>query len=130
VWRADLGTFEVGLHGSTFAGAPLACAASLATMTVLRRERLHERAAALGDAVMRELREMRAPSVREVRGRGLMIGIELRTRVGPVLKALLDRGVWALPAGLNVLRLLPPLVIPETDLAAGAAAIRDVLTDV
>jgi acetylornithine/LysW-gamma-L-lysine aminotransferase len=129
VWRADLGTFEAGLHGSTFAGAPLACAASLATMTVLRRERLHERAAALGDAVTHELRAMRAPSVREVRGRGLMIGIELKTRVGPVLKALLDRGVWALPAGLNVLRLLPPLTIPEDDLTPAVTAIRETLAD-
>lgn len=128
VWRAGLGTFDAGQHGGTFAGAPLACAASVAAMTVLQHDRLHERAARLGDAVLRDLRALKTPAVRDVRGRGLMIGIELKQRVGPVLQALMHRGVWALPAGLNVLRLLPPLVIPEDDLAAGLSAIRETLT--
>jgi len=129
VWREGLGAFESGQHGSTFAGAPLACAASLAALAVLQRERLHERAARLGQRVMRDLRALDAPLVREVRGRGLMIGIELKRRVGPVLEALMRRGVWALPAGLNVLRLLPPLVISDDDLAAGVAAIGEALRD-
>ena len=70
------------------------------------------------------------PVVRELRGLGLMIGIELRERVGPYLKALMeDHGVLALPAGANVLRLLPPLVIAEDEIEVAVHAIRDVLPD-
>jgi len=68
--------------------------------------------------------------VREVRGRGLLVGVELRQRVTPILKALMERGVLALPAGPTVLRLLPPLVIEEADLErvveAVAASLREV----
>lgn len=127
VWRDGLGTFESGLHGSTFAGAPLACAASIAMMEVLANGRLADRAARLGDALLAELRSLDAPIVRAVRGRGLMIGIELKRKVGPLLVQLMERGVWALPAGLNVLRLLPPLTIPEDDLAFAVTAIRETL---
>jgi acetylornithine/LysW-gamma-L-lysine aminotransferase len=128
VWRDGLGTFDSGLHGSTFAGAPLACAASLALMDVLEREHLEDRAARLGNALLAELPSLDARAVRAVRGRGLMIGIELKRKVGPVLAQLMERGVWALPAGLNVLRLLPPLTIPEDDLALALGAIREALT--
>ena len=58
-----------------------------------------------------------------------MIGVELRSRVGPVLQQLLERGVWALPAGLNVLRLLPPLVISERELELAVGAVGEVLGD-
>ena len=116
VWREELGGFDPGLHGSTFAGAPLACAASLAAMTAMVQEDLAARADRLGQDTFKELRASVGPRVREVRGRGLMIGIDLRTRVAPVLDTLMDRGVWALPAGINVLRLLPPLNIPEAEL--------------
>jgi [amino-group carrier protein]-gamma-(L-lysyl/L-ornithyl)-L-glutamate aminotransferase len=128
VWREGMGTFESGLHGSTFAGAPLACAASLATMEVLEREHLAERAGRLGTALLAELRSFDLPMVRAVRGRGLMVGIELKQKVGPILAQLMDCGVWALPAGMNVLRLLPPLTIPEDDLAFALGSIREALT--
>ncbi len=126
VWRSELGQFDSGLHGSTFGGAPLACAASVAGMRVLEREALPERAATLG-AELRESLTSCAASVREVRGRGLMIGVELRTSVMPVLRTLLDRGVWALPAGKNVLRLLPPLVISEQELSRATAIVIETL---
>ncbi len=126
-WREGLGTFASGAHGSTFGGNPLACAASSAVLRVLAEERLPERAARLGAAAFAELRGARAPAIREIRGLGLMIGIELRQRVTPVLKELLHRGVWALPAGPTVLRLLPPLTIPEPDLERAIGAIVDVL---
>lgn len=126
-WREGLGTFASGTHGSTFGGNPLACAASLAVLHVLGAERLPERAALLGAVALAELHGARAPAVREIRGLGLMIGIELRHRVTPVLKELLRRGVWALPAGPTVLRLLPPLTIPETDLERAIGTIVDVL---
>jgi len=127
VWREDLGSLPSGAHGSTFGGNPLACAASRAVLGVLRDERLPERAERLGAELLRELRAVEAKQVREVRGLGLMIGIQLRGKVTPLLKELMDRGVWALPAGPTVLRLLPPLVISEHDLNAASRAVREVL---
>ena len=75
------------------------------------------------------LRAINSPLVREVRGRGLLLGVELRQRVTPLLKALMERGVLALPAGLNVLRLLPPLVIEKNDLDIVAEQIEYVLNE-
>ncbi|HET9512320.1 MAG TPA: aspartate aminotransferase family protein [Gemmatimonadales bacterium] len=129
VWRECHGRFEAGLHGSTFAGAPLACAASVAALDALQQERLVERAARLGEWLLAELATIQSSQIRAIRGRGLMIGIELKGRVAPVLQALLERGIWGLPAGLNVLRLLPPLIISEADLALAVNAIREVLAD-
>jgi predicted acetylornithine/succinylornithine family transaminase len=113
---ARVGELPRGAHGSTFGGNPLACAAALSVLDVLADEGLAERANELGTRIRSRLSELDAPMVREVRGLGLMIGIELRTRVTPSLIALLERGVLALPAGPTVLRLLPPLTIPTEDL--------------
>jgi acetylornithine/LysW-gamma-L-lysine aminotransferase len=115
-----------GAHGTTFGGSPLASAAGLAALGVYRDERLVERSAALGHTALAGLQEALAghPLVRDVRGLGLMLAVELRTKVAPVLKALmLDHGVIALPAGPTVLRLLPPLVISDEDLQQGMAAV-------
>jgi acetylornithine/LysW-gamma-L-lysine aminotransferase len=126
-WREELGTFGPGLHGSTFGGNPLACAASRAVLRVLRDERLPERADRLGAAALERLRAASPAGARAMRGLGLMIGIELRQKVTPVLKALMERGIWALPAGDQVLRLLPPLVIPEDRLLHGVDVVIEVL---
>lgn len=127
VWREAVGTFQPGQHGSTFAGNPLACAAGRAVLRVLRDEGLPERAAALGAELFPRLRACTSPMIREVRGLGLIAGIELRQRVTPVLARLMEEGIWALPAGLNVLRLLPPLVIPEADLHRAVDTVCEVL---
>ncbi|MFQ5612604.1 MAG: aspartate aminotransferase family protein [Anaerolineae bacterium] len=126
-WREGLGPLKPGTHGSTFGGNPLACAASRAVLRVMQDEQLPERAGRLGGWLLAELRALDAPLVREVRGLGLMVGLELRRKVTPVLKALLERGVWALPAGPTVLRLLPPLVISEEDLQTVVRAIGEAL---
>ena len=117
----------VGVHGSTFGGNPLACAAALATIQIIREQDLVSRSAQLGDYFLAKLREIESPLIREVRGLGLMIGIELKLRVMPIVKALADNGVQVLTAGPTVLRLLPPLVITSEELDEVAAAIRDVL---
>jgi acetylornithine/LysW-gamma-L-lysine aminotransferase len=127
-WRKELGQFESGTHGSTFGGNPLVCAASRAVLQVMADEKLPERAALLGGWLREELEAIPSDQVREVRGLGLMLGVELKGKVTPVLQALMERGVWALPAGLNVLRLLPPLVIEKSDLEQAVKVIRDVLT--
>ena len=116
-------------HGSTFGGNPLAAAAARATLRVLQEERLPQRAAHLGALAKTRLSASESPLIRQVRGLGLMIGIELKIKVGPVLRALQERGVLALPAGATVLRLLPPLVISEEDLIYVIDAIEDVLSN-
>jgi len=116
-----------GVHGSTFGGNPLACAAALATLDILEQEALVERAATLGAHALHRLQSMHSPIIREVRALGLLIGIELNRRVQPYLEALCEHGILALPAGPNVLRLLPPLVITEDQLKHVLDVIEELL---
>ncbi|NOZ05716.1 MAG: aspartate aminotransferase family protein [Chloroflexi bacterium] len=116
-----------GAHGTTFGGNPLACAAALATIGVMRTEDLPAQAAEKGTYLLERLRRIESPQVREVRGLGLMVGIELKGRVTPVLRKLMAHGVLALPAGATVLRLLPPLVISYDELDEVAEVIEMVL---
>ncbi len=125
----SLGKMAPATHGSTFGGNPLACAAALATLDVIEEEGLVERAATLGDAFRQRLAELESPHVREVRGLGLMIGVELKCKAAPVLKGLLARGVCALPAGPNVLRFLPPLTIAQSDLDTVFDAVQAALAE-
>ena len=119
---------EPGVHGTTFGGNPLACAAALATLNFIVDSGWVAEAERKGDWLRAQLATIDAPVIRQVRGLGLMIGIDLRQRVTPYLKALAERGVLALPAGSTVLRLLPPLVITDSDLVLVVAAVREVLT--
>jgi acetylornithine/succinyldiaminopimelate/putrescine aminotransferase len=114
-------------HGSTFGGNPLACAAALATLEVMRTDDLPGRAARLGGHLLARLRTLQSPLIREVRGLGLIVGIDLRVKVTPILQKLQALGVLALPAGATVLRLLPPLVIEEGDLERVVDAIETAL---
>lgn len=122
-----VGSLSPGMHGSTFGGNPLACAASLAALDVLQRERLPERAAELGEYLIARLKEIQSPLIREVRGLGLMVGIEIKQKVAPYLQALMERGVLALSAGLTVIRLLPPLVISRRQIDTVVEALEQVL---
>lgn len=103
-------------HGSTFGGNPLACAAALAAIRYIQEEKLPERARELGQHVIERLHGMDLKPIREVRGMGLMVGIEVRKKATPYLKALMEKGVLALPAGPTVIRLLPPLVITREEM--------------
>lgn len=118
---------EPMIHGSTFGGNPLACAAAVAAIGFMESENLAVRATELGAYMRGRLERIESPMIREVRGLGLMIGVELKQKVTPYLMALMERGVLALPAGLNVLRLLPPLVIEKSDLDVVADQIEYVL---
>ena len=114
-------------HGSTFGGNPLACAAALATIRYVRDERLPERAREMGQHVLERLHSMDLKPIREVRGLGLMIGIEVRKKATPYLKALMEKGVLALPAGPTVIRLLPPLVMTRREMDAVLDRLSEVL---
>ncbi len=116
-----------GVHGSTFGGNPLSCAAALAVIDAIEAADLPAEAARKGAWAVDRLRRIDSRLIREVRGLGLLIGVDLRHRVTPYLRALMDEGVLALPAGSTVLRLLPPLVISDDDLATACDAIERVL---
>lgn len=100
-----------GLHGSTFGGNPLICAAALANLEAFEQEDIVGQAAEKGGYLLEQLAQIGHPMIREVRGKGMMVGIDLKTRVMPVLKEVQANGVIAMPAGKTVLRLLPPAVI-------------------
>src|SRR5947208_10731038 len=124
----ESGRITRGIHGSTFGGNPLACAAALATLDILEQEALPDRAAVLGEHALERLRAFHSPFVRDVRGRGLLLGIELNRRAQPYLEMLLERGVLALPAGPTVIRLLPPLVITGEQLECVLDTVEEVLS--
>ena len=114
-------------HGTTFGGNPLVCAAAIAAINVIKSEKLPQRSAELGDRFLRDLQAILSPAVRQVRGLGLMVAVELKTKSAPYLAALADRGVLALSAGANVMRFLPPLVISREDLDTVVAQVAAVL---
>lgn len=123
----NVGALTPGIHGSTFGGNPLACAAGLAALRVQKEEKLPERAATLGANLLEQLQKIDSPLIREVRGLGLMIGIELKQKSASYIKALTEHQILALPAGMNVIRLLPPLVIEQEQLDQVISALNEVL---
>ncbi len=106
-----------GTHGSTFGGTPFVTSVALATLSAVLEDKIPERATKMGRHLMDGLRDVarRHPVVREVRGRGLLIGVELTQAVGPLVDACRDAGLLVLSAGDKVLRLTPPLVVAEAE---------------
>lgn len=116
-----------GVHGSTFGGNPLSCAAANAALDVIKEEDLPGQAAGKGAYLLDKLKQIESPNIREVRGVGLMIGIELKHKVAPYLKALQEKKIIALNAGMTVIRLLPPLVITYEQIDILVNALTEVL---
>lgn len=111
-----MSSLKVGEHSTTYGGNPLACAAAAATIDVLEQENLPERARVEGEYFISKLNQLRDRHkiIREVRGRGLMIGVEARFEVLDLILGSLEKGILVLDAGRNVLRFLPPLVITRS----------------
>ena len=109
--------FKPGNHGSTFGGNPLACAAALATLDIIEEERLMENAVRIGDFLRDELARKLGglKGVKEIRGKGLMIGIELEYACGEIVQQALERGLLVNVTVDNVIRLLPPLVFRQEE---------------
>ncbi len=116
-----------GVHGSTFGGNPLSCAAANAALDVILGEDLPGQAAAKGAYLVEKLKKIESPNIREVRGLGLMVGIEMKQKVTGYIKALQEKKVIALNAGLTVIRLLPPLVITYEQIDRLVEALIEVL---
>jgi ornithine--oxo-acid transaminase len=114
--RAVLGVFEPGSHGSTFGGNPLACAVALAALEVIVEERLAERSLEQGAYFAGKLQEIENPQIVEVRGKGLLVGVELSEKARPYCEALMKLGLLAKETHDNVIRFAPPLVISTAEL--------------
>ena len=127
---ALLGLFKPGEHGSTFGGNPLAAAVARAALRVIREEKLAERSQELGEYFMEQLSEIPSPHVKEVRGKGLLIGVELKESAGGARRfceALQEKGILAKETHDNVIRFAPPLVIDKEIIDWALPSIRDVL---
>lgn len=111
-----LGVFDPGSHGSTFGGNPLASAVAIAAIDVLQEEKLVEKSFELGDYLMEKLKTIQNPIIKEIRGRGLFIGIELTEPARPYCEKLKENGLLCKETHLNVIRLAPPLIITEEEL--------------
>ena len=123
-----LGVFEPGSHGSTFGGNPLACAVSIAALEVIEEEKLADRSLELGQYFLEKLREIKNPAIKEIRGKGLFIGVELHEPARPYCEALKEKGLLCKETHENVIRFAPPLIIKKEDLDWAIAQIQDVLS--
>jgi ornithine--oxo-acid transaminase len=112
-----LGVFRPGSHGSTYGGNPLACAVARAALAVIEEESLADRSAELGAWLLYELRKFRHPHIKEIRGRGLLIGIELTVPARSYCERLKDFGLLCKETHDYVIRLAPPLIITQEELA-------------
>jgi LysW-gamma-L-lysine/LysW-L-ornithine aminotransferase len=123
-----VGELPKGSHGSTFGGNALACAAANAALDVLEQEQLVERCRETGAYFREKLEAIDSPLIRSVRGKGLLLGLELKKRVQEFVVKLMGERILALPAGTTVLRFLPPVVIQREEVDEVIAAVTKVLT--
>jgi ornithine--oxo-acid transaminase len=128
--REIMSVFTPGSHGSTFGGNPLACAIATATLDVLLDEKLAQRSAKLGAYFMKRLRELNNPNVKEIRGKGLLIAIELKEEAGSArryVEALMHNGLLAKETHETVIRFAPPLTISKEEIDTAVEIIRESL---
>jgi acetylornithine/LysW-gamma-L-lysine aminotransferase len=128
VAKGELGdVFNPGEHGSTFAGNPVVMAAAAATVKVFIRDNVPSVVKETGSLLAKRLGELNSRVVNRVKGMGLMIGVELRTRAEPYVEALMKHGVLALTASVNVVRFLPPYMISHDDVDLIVNSLSEVL---
>ncbi len=125
-----MGLFRPGEHGSTFGGNPLACECALAAMDVMEDEHLVERSNEMGNYLLQKLKDINSPHVKEVRGKGLLIGVELKPEVGsarPFCEALMKKGLLCKETHDHVIRFAPPLIITKEELDWAIELVKEVL---
>ena len=111
-----LGVYEPGSHGSTFGGNPLACAVSIAALDVIIDENLCQKSLESGEYLMNKLKTLTSPVIKEIRGRGLFIGVELYEKARPYCEKLKNLGLLCKETHDNVIRLAPPLIVSKEEL--------------
>ncbi|HHW01980.1 MAG TPA: ornithine--oxo-acid transaminase [Thermoanaerobacterales bacterium] len=122
-----LGVFEPGSHGSTFGGNPLACACSIAALEVIEEESLVQKSLEMGEYFISKLKEIKNPSIKEIRGKGLLIGIEMDKVVRPYCEKLMELGLLCKDTHENVIRFAPPLIIKKEEIDWAMEKIKAVL---
>jgi acetylornithine/succinyldiaminopimelate/putrescine aminotransferase len=120
----------VGDHGSTFAAGPVACRAAEVVLKRVSDPALLTHIAQMGELIMDRLNELNSAHIQEVRGMGLMIGVEMDMEVMPIIQKGFDHGLLLLNAGPNVLRLLPPYIITELHVDAFITKLQTILTEI
>ena len=129
VFRGAL-SFSKGQHGSTYGGNPLACRAALAVIDVIEKDHLLNQITETGSYFLQRLMMLQTAKpekIREIRGMGLMLAVELRSKAGPVLKALMEHGVLALSGGSTIVRFLPPYIFTKANVDEALIALESVL---
>ncbi len=129
--REILGVFRPGDHGSTFGGNPLACAVAIASLEVIEEENLAQRAAEMGGYFMSKLKEINSPKVKEIRGKGLLIGVEIKEKYGKAriyCEKLMELGLLCKETHETVIRFAPPLVIKKEEIDWALERIKEVLS--
>ena len=123
---------KVGSHASTFGGSPLACAAALSVFEVFEKDDVLFNCQKMGEYLKDKLIQLvvKHSSIKDIRGQGLMIGIEMSCPVNPILKHAADQGLLILKAGDNVIRLLPPLVITQAEVQAGVEILETAIAGI
>jgi ornithine--oxo-acid transaminase len=127
-----MGLFIPGSHGSTFGGNPLACAVGLEALTVMEEENMVENSARLGDYMITQLRGMNSPLIREVRGKGLWIGVDFdpkRVTARTVCEKMMEKGVLSKETHETVVRFAPPLTINRAQIDSALESVREVLRE-
>ncbi|RXT08769.1 ornithine--oxo-acid transaminase [Ammoniphilus sp. CFH 90114] len=122
-----LAVFNPGSHGSTFGGNPLGCAVAIAAMNVLEEEDLVNRSREMGQYFMDQLKEIQNPMIKEIRGRGLFIGVELKEKARPYCEQLKEKGLLCKETHETTIRFAPPLNISKDDLDWAITRIKEVL---
>lgn len=122
-----LGVFNPGSHGSTFGGNPLGCAVAIAALDVLEEENLVARSLEMGQYFFNELKKIKNPEIKEIRGRGLFIGVELNTKARPFCEQLKEKGLLCKETHETTIRFAPPLNISKEDLDWAIERIKQVL---
>jgi ornithine--oxo-acid transaminase len=131
--REVMQVFTPGDHGSTFGGNPLAAAVGLEALNILVEERLAERSAEMGDYLLAELAAIKSPLIKDLRGRGLFIGIEIDAELAEareICEALMQQGVLSKETHATVVRLAPPLIISKAEIDWAVTRIRAVLQEI
>jgi acetylornithine/N-succinyldiaminopimelate aminotransferase len=121
---------QPGTHASTFGGTPLACSVALEVLDTIEKQHLMQNAREIGSYFINLLRHLNLPVIKEVRGIGLMIGVELTVEVKPVIANMMEGGLLAIPAGTNVIRFLPPLNITRDEVNEAAQKLHMVLDNI
>ncbi|GAB4074318.1 ornithine aminotransferase [Barrientosiimonas marina] len=124
-----MNVFIPGSHGSTFGGNPLACAASMAAIDVIEEENLAQKSLELGEYFANALKEINNPEIKEIRARGLFIGVEFNKPVRPLCEEIIEAGVLCKETHENTIRFAPPLVITKEELDWGIDKIKQVLSN-